>query len=66
MIVNYFDDCDCGYPFRVNTTILLSRKRLVVRFENQPVGVNKIDCVVFVPITAELVPPVRRTCRHQL
>lgn len=66
MIVNYFDDCDCRYSFSVNTTILLSRKRLVARFENQPVGVHEINCILFVSFTLELLSPVRAAFRNQL
>ena len=59
MIVNYLNDFDCGYLFRVYRTVLLPQNRLVVRFENQLVRMNKIDSVLPLSITSQLVPPLR-------
>ena len=66
MIVNYFNDCDSCYPFNVNPAILLSRNRLVVRFENQPVGMKEVDCILLLSFTSKLVSPLWTAFRNQL
>ena len=43
MIVDHVQDCDRGHLFRVDPAIVLARKRPMIGFENESVGVNEID-----------------------
>ena len=64
MIVGYTHDLDCGYLIRVYPSIIQPWKRIVVRYEDQPVGLDKIDRVLTGAISCQLVSPFRLARRY--
>ena len=65
MVVNNSNDRNCGHPPRVDSTILFLWKWVMAWCENQSVGMDEIDSVLFVPPAVQLVTSVRPRRWHQ-
>ncbi len=65
MVIGHFDDGDSGHSTDVDTPVLHARDRLVVRLEDEPVGMDEVHRVLSAPLAPKLVPPLRTSGRHQ-
>ena len=59
MIVTYLKNHNRGYLARIDPTIIPIGQRLMVRAENQPVGMDKVNRVLPFSSTNKLMSPVR-------
>lgn len=64
VIVGYARDFDCGYSICVYPSIIQPRERIVVRYEDQPIGLDKIDRVLTGAVSCQLVSPFRLARRY--
>ena len=64
MIVDHLADDDRSVLVQVDSAVILSGNRLVVRSENEPVGMNEIDGVLPFSPAMKGVTPLRRRRRQ--
>ena len=65
MIVNNFNDRNCGHPVRIDPIVCSTWERFVARCKNEPVGMNEADGVLLASPARELVPAFWPGRRYQ-
>ena len=65
MIIDHVDDPDRGHLFHIDPAVVLAGERVVIGFQNEAVWVDEIDGELLVPISSQVMPPIRWRRGHQ-